>query len=41
MTLFDEVLVDAGRRLMADPRDLEAKVDFVTIYHMIIEGTLA
>ena len=39
--LFDEVLVDANRRLIADPADLEAKVDFVTTYHMVIEGTLA
>ena len=39
--MFDEVLVDWGRRLVASPRDLEAKVDFVTLYHMIIEGTLA
>jgi ribonucleoside-diphosphate reductase beta chain len=39
--LFDDVLVDANRRLLADPSDLEAKVDFVTTYHMVIEGTLA
>jgi ribonucleoside-diphosphate reductase beta chain len=39
--LFDEVLADAQRRLIADPTDLEAKVDFVTTYHMVIEGTLA
>jgi ribonucleoside-diphosphate reductase beta chain len=39
--LFDEVLVDANRRLLADPADVEAKVDFVTTYHMVIEGTLA
>jgi ribonucleoside-diphosphate reductase beta chain len=39
--LFDEVLVDANQRLIADPGDLEAKVDFITIYHMVIEGTLA
>ena len=39
--LFDEVLVDANRRLIADPGDMEAKVDFVTTYHMVIEGTLA
>jgi ribonucleoside-diphosphate reductase beta chain len=39
--LFDGHLVDACRRLLADPADLPAKVDFVTIYHMIIEGTLA
>ncbi len=40
-TLFDEALVDAGRRLIADPSDLGAKVEFVTVYHMVIEGTLA
>ena len=39
--LFDEELVEAGRRLTADPTDREAKVDFVTTYHMVIEGTLA
>jgi len=39
--LFDEALVDAGKRLLADPKDLDAKVDFVTTYHMVIEGTLA
>jgi ribonucleoside-diphosphate reductase beta chain len=39
--LFDESLVEAGRRLIADPRNVEAKVDFVTAYHMVIEGTLA
>jgi ribonucleoside-diphosphate reductase beta chain len=39
--MFDGVLVDWGRRLVEDPRDIEAKVDFVTLYHMIIEGTLA
>lgn len=39
--LFDVTLVDAGRRLIAEPRDVEAKVDFVTTYHMVAEGTLA
>jgi ribonucleoside-diphosphate reductase beta chain len=39
--LFDERLVKAGERLILDPADLEAKVDFVTAYHMVIEGTLA
>ncbi len=38
--VFDEALVDAHDRLRRDPRNREAKVDFVTIYHMIIEGTL-
>ena len=39
--LFDQHLVDAERRLIENPKDLEAKVDFVTTYHMVIEGTLA
>ena len=38
--IFDEALVDAHERLRLHPRDREAKVDFVTIYHMVIEGTL-
>lgn len=38
--VFDEALVDAHDRLRQEPRNREAKVDFVTIYHMIIEGTL-
>jgi len=41
LQLFDVHLVDACKRLVADPTDREAKVDFVTTYHMIIEGTLA
>jgi ribonucleoside-diphosphate reductase beta chain len=39
--LFDERLVEMGARLIADPSDLDAKVDFITTYHMVIEGTLA
>jgi ribonucleoside-diphosphate reductase beta chain len=39
--LFDEELVEAGKRLIADPSDLESKVDFITAYHLVIEGTLA
>ena len=38
--IFDEALVGAHDRLRREPRDREAKVDFVTIYHMVIEGTL-
>jgi ribonucleoside-diphosphate reductase beta chain len=38
--LFDEALVDAHDRLRIEPRNREAKVDFVTTYHMVIEGTL-
>ncbi len=41
VTLFDEELVQANQRLIADPSDMDAKVDFVTTYHMVIEGTLA
>jgi ribonucleoside-diphosphate reductase beta chain len=41
LILFDEHLVDACQRLLADPSDVEAKVDFITTYHMVIEGTLA
>jgi ribonucleoside-diphosphate reductase beta chain len=39
--MFDGVLVQWGRRLIEDPSNVEAKVDFVTLYHLIIEGTLA
>jgi ribonucleoside-diphosphate reductase beta chain len=39
--LFDVELVEAGRKLIADPSSIEAKVEFVTTYHMVIEGTLA
>jgi ribonucleoside-diphosphate reductase beta chain len=38
--VFDEALVQAHDRLRLDPTDREAKVRFVTIYHMVIEGTL-
>jgi ribonucleoside-diphosphate reductase beta chain len=37
--MFDGVLVDWAQRLVENPRDIEAKVDFVTLYHS--EGTLA
>jgi ribonucleoside-diphosphate reductase beta chain len=39
--LFDEHLAQAERDLIENPKDLDAKVDFVTVYHMVIEGTLA
>jgi ribonucleoside-diphosphate reductase beta chain len=39
--MFDEVLVTDNRRLIEDPTDIEAKIDFVVLYHMVIEGTLA
>jgi ribonucleoside-diphosphate reductase beta chain len=38
--IFDDALGAAHARLIADPRNREAKVDFVTIYHMAMEGTL-
>ena len=39
--LFDGVLVEDHRKLLADPSSVEAKIDFITTYHMVIEGTLA
>ena len=39
--LFDGHLVRAQENLLQNPGDLEAKVDFVVLYHMVIEGTLA
>ena len=39
--LFDGQLVEAQPRLIDRPADVEAKVDFITTYHMVIEGTLA
>jgi ribonucleoside-diphosphate reductase beta chain len=39
-TIFDELLVDAHERLTAHPTDAAAKIEFVTLYHMVIEGTL-
>jgi ribonucleoside-diphosphate reductase beta chain len=41
LTLFDEHLVESNQRLIDNPRDIEAKIDYVVTYHMIIEGTLA
>ncbi len=38
--IFDEALVDAHERLVAAPGDLATKVEFVTIYHLILESTL-
>jgi ribonucleoside-diphosphate reductase beta chain len=38
--IFDGALVGAHERLAANPGDAEAKVEFVTVYHMVIEGTL-
>jgi ribonucleoside-diphosphate reductase beta chain len=38
--IFDVALVDAHEQLVAAPGDLAAKVRFVTLYHMVLEGTL-
>ena len=38
--IFDEQLVQAHNRLVAEPDSLAAKVGFVTLYHLILEGTL-
>jgi ribonucleoside-diphosphate reductase beta chain len=38
--IFDEALVGAHERLAAEPANQAAKVDFVTTYHLVIEGTL-
>jgi ribonucleoside-diphosphate reductase beta chain len=38
--IFDQALVQAHDQLLASPDDLAAKVRFVTIYHLILEGTL-
>ena len=39
--LFDEILKGKADRLAVAPDDLECACEFVTIYHMIVEGTLA
>ncbi|HST55302.1 MAG TPA: ribonucleotide-diphosphate reductase subunit beta [Solirubrobacteraceae bacterium] len=39
-TIFDDKLVAAHERLVANPGDSAAKVAFVTIYHLILEATL-
>src|SRR5689334_9453266 len=39
--LFDEMLKSRVDRLATDPEDLEALVEAVTLYHMVIEGMLA
>jgi ribonucleoside-diphosphate reductase beta chain len=38
--IFDEELVDTHQRLIAEPDSLAAKVRFITLYHLILEGTL-
>ena len=39
--LFDELLRRRVDRLAREPEDLEALVEAITIYHMVIEGMLA
>src|SRR3954451_14124373 len=39
--LFDEILHERVDRLAAEPEDLEALVEAITLYHMVIEGSLA
>src|SRR5687768_17248950 len=41
LELFDGELVEAGKRLIADPQNIEAKVDYIVLYHLLIEGVLA
>jgi ribonucleoside-diphosphate reductase beta chain len=38
--IFDEELVTAHQRLVAEPDSLAAKVRFITLYHLILEATL-
>jgi ribonucleoside-diphosphate reductase beta chain len=40
-TLFYDRLPSAARRLAADPGDVDAFVEGVTIYHIVVEATLA
>ncbi|MCC2662241.1 MAG: ribonucleotide reductase [Geminicoccaceae bacterium] len=39
--LFDEMLKERVDRLAAEPEDLVALVEAITLYHMVIEGVLA
>jgi ribonucleoside-diphosphate reductase beta chain len=38
--IFDEQLVQAHQRLVAEPSNFDVKVRFITLYHLILEGTL-
>jgi ribonucleoside-diphosphate reductase beta chain len=38
--IFDEELLAAHTRLLAEPSSLAAKVGFVTLYHLVLEATL-
>jgi ribonucleoside-diphosphate reductase beta chain len=39
-TIFDDKLVAAHDRLLANPGDIAAKVAFISIYHLVLEATL-
>ena len=39
--LFDGMLGSRVRRLAAEPTDLDALIEAITLYHMVIEGMLA
>jgi ribonucleoside-diphosphate reductase beta chain len=38
--IFDDALVRSHERLVAEPANAAAKAEFVTLYHLLIEGTL-
>jgi ribonucleoside-diphosphate reductase beta chain len=38
--IFDEELVEAHKLLVAEPDNVATKVRFITLYHLILEGTL-
>jgi ribonucleoside-diphosphate reductase beta chain len=38
--IFDDALVRSHERLVAEPANAAAKAEFVTLYHLVIEGTL-
>jgi ribonucleoside-diphosphate reductase beta chain len=40
-TLFYDRLPSAAQRLASNPKDVDAFVEGVTIYHIVVEGTLA
>jgi ribonucleoside-diphosphate reductase beta chain len=40
-TLFYDRLPSTAQRLASNPRDLDAFVEGITIYHVVVEGTLA
>lgn len=40
-TIFYDRLPATAQRLASDPRDIDAFVEGVTLYHMVIEGTIA